>query len=37
MTVPTWGTYIMWGGTLVGVVLLTMELQRRGWPALWSK
>lgn len=32
MRVPTWGTYLMWGGSIVGAVLLTMELARRGWP-----
>jgi hypothetical protein len=32
MRVPTWGVYVMWLGTLVGAVLLTMELRARGWP-----
>lgn len=33
MYVPNWGTYVMWAGTLVGAVLLTLELNRRGWPS----
>jgi hypothetical protein len=37
MRVPTWGTYLMWASSIVGAVLLTIELGRRGWPPPLSR
>lgn len=37
MRIPAWGTYMMWGASIVGSVLLTMELSRRGWPGPLSR
>ena len=33
MRVPDWGTWMMLAGSVVGSVLLTLELHRRGWPS----
>lgn len=37
MDTPTWGVWVMWAGTLTGLILLTLELNRRGWPPPLSK
>lgn len=36
MRVPTWGVWVMLAGTAVGLVLLSAELQARGWPMPWQ-
>jgi len=31
LVIPVWGLWLMWAGSVIGVVLLTAQLRQAGW------